>query len=293
MEKMNLFDLNLQLFADEEIAGVEEPEAADPVEEEASTDEVDYSETDVEEEEETGAVEPEQQSAEENARYAAIRRRAEEEARRRYEGLIQPLNQRVASMCDGITHPVTGKPVTNVMEYFDALDAEEKLKREKMLEEKGIDPSYIDRAIATSPMVMEANRIIQQQNQAAADSELQKDISEVMKIDPSIKSFNDIAALPNFPEMIEQVSRGLSLVEAYKMVNFDNFMHHTNEAARQQAINQMRGKDHLATQPNGVSTPNDDVEVPEEIMRSMKADGKSEKEIRVLYKTVAGKLGIN
>lgn len=293
MVEKNLLDFDLQLFGEEaEDTGAEEQETADLAEE--SSDEVDYfGETDEEEEQpETGVVEPVQQSAEENARYAAIRRRAEEDARKKYESILNPLDQKVAAMCNGVTHPVTGKPVTNVIEYFDALENQERLQREQELQEKGIDPSFIDRAIATNPMVQTASRIIQEQQKAVATNALQSDISKVMEIDPSIKSFDDLAELPNFPDIVRQVERGLSLVEAYKMVNFDNFMQHTNQAARQQAINQMRGKDHLATQPNGVATENDEVEVPAEIMRSMKADGKSEKQIRALYKKVAGQLNL-
>lgn len=293
MEEKNLLVLDLQLFGEEaEDTGEEEQDTADLAED--SSDEVDYFETDETEEEkaEEGAVEPERQSAEENARYAAIRRRAEEDARKKYENILNPLDQKVAALCNGATHPVTGKPVTNVIEYFDALENQERMQREQELQEKGIDPSFIDRAIAENPMVQTANRIIQEQQKAAATNALQNDISRVMEIDPSIKSFDDLAALPNFSEIARQVERGLSLVEAYKMVNFDNFMQHANQAARQQAINQMRGKDHLATQPNGVATENDDVEVPAEIMRSMKADGKSEKRIRALYKQVASQLPI-
>jgi len=293
MEKKNLLDLDLQIFGEEvEDTGVEEPETADPVEE--SSDEVDYfdNEEEDDEEEEPEPVAP-VQSAEENARYAAIRRKAEEDARKKYASMIEPLNQRVAAMCNGITHPVTGKPVTNVMEYFDALDNQERIQREQELQEKGFDPSIIDRAIASNPMVIQANRIIQEQQQAAANTAFQNDLAKVMEIDPNIKSFDDLANLPNFPEIARQVGRGLSLVDAYKMVNFDNYMHQNNEAARQQAINQMRGKSHLASQPISVATGTDDVEVPAEIMRSWRAEGKSEKDIRTLYKTVAGKLGLS
>lgn len=294
MEKKNLLDLDLQIFGEEvEDTGVEVQETADLAEEDDSSDEVDYFETNDEEEEEPETVEPVQQSAEENARYAAIRRRAEEDARRKYASMLEPLNQRVAAMCDGVTHPVTGQPVTNVIEYFDALENQERIQREQELQEKGVDPSYIDRAIASNPMVIQANRIIQQQQQAAADSALQTDISKVVEIDPNIKSFDDLANMPNFPEIARQVGRGLSLVDAYKMVNFENYMHQNNEAARQKAINQMRGKSHLASRPVSVATENDDVEVPAEIMKSWKADGKSEKDIRALYKTVAGKLNIS
>lgn len=285
MEKKNLLDLDLQKFAEdevsEEITGEEESEAAEPTEESA-----------VEEtgEEETGNAEPETQSAEDNARYAAIRRRAEEDAKKRYESEMSSFDRQIEAMCKGVTHPVTGQPITNVRDYIDALSNQQRMASEKELQDKGIDPAIIDRMIEQNPVVMEAKQVIQSNRQQQADAAIQRDLAEVSKYDPEIKSIQDLADLPNFPDILERVAQGASLVDAYKMVNFDNFMAHTNNAARQQAINQMRGKSHLASQGKGVDTPNDDVEVPAEIMSSWKAEGKTEKQIRDLYKTVASKL---
>ena len=140
--------------------------------------------------------------------------------------------------------------------------------------------------IAQNPVVQQAQQVIERTRLAEADYAVQNDIAEISKIDPNIKGINDLAALPNFPEMLDRVQRGASLVDAYKMVNFDAFMQHTNDAARQQAINQMRGKSHLPSQSTGVATENDDVEVPAEIMARFKAEGKTEKQIRELYKKV-------
>ena len=287
--KENLFDLNLQYFGEGEDAGENEvQETADLAEDETA--EVDNVETG---EEEPGAAEPEPQSAEENARYAAIRRRAEEEAKRRYESEIGQMNQQITAMCRGITHPITGQPITNVRDYVDALTIQQRQAREQELQEKGIDPAVIDRMIESNPVVMQAQRVIETSKMAEAEYALQNDLAEITKYDPSIKGMSDLAALPNFPEILDRVTRGASLVDAYKMVNFDTFMQHTNEAARQQAINQMRGKNHLASQSTGVAQSDDYVEVPADIMRRWKDEGKTEKQIRELYKKVAGQLHLN
>lgn len=286
--KKNLLDLDLQHFAEEgEVADVEVSEAVETTEE-AETESEETGET-----EEEGDAEPTEQSAEENARYAAIRRRAEEDARRRYEGEMNAMNQQIAALCQGITHPVTGAPITNMHQYVDALSAQQRMARERELEEKGIDPSMIDRMIESNPVVMQAKQVIEHSKLTEAEVQLQRDIAEVGKYDQNIKGINDLAALPNFPEILDRVSRGASLVDAYKMVNFDSFMQQTNDAARQQAINQMRGKSHLQSQGTSVATENDDVEVPSEIMSRWKSEGKTEKQIRELYKSVASKLHIN
>lgn len=283
--KKNLFDLDLQYFAEGEDTGVEESEAAEPMEDE--TTEATETETDVE----TGAVEPEPQSAEENARYAAIRRRAEEEAKRKYESEIGSLDQQITAMCQGITHPVTGQPITNVRDYVDALRIQQRQANEQELQEKGVDPSIIDRMIAANPTVMQAQQVIEHAQQTEAQAALERDVAEIGKIDPSIKSMADLASLPTYPQMADfcMRNRGASIVDAYKVFNFDS----RSQAARQQAINQMRGKDHLASQSTGLSQSDDFVEVPAEIMSRMKSEGKTEKQIRDLYKTVAGKLHLN
>ena len=287
MEK-NLLEIDLQLFAEEvEDAGANDvAETADPQEE---TSEGESSETG----ETSGDSEPQEQSAEDNARYAAIRRRAEADARRKIQNEYGALDQQIASMCKDVTHPITGKPITNVREYVDALSAQQKMERDKELKDKGIDPQLIDRMIEESPAMVQARQVIENSMNAEADAALQRDLAEITKYDPSIKGIDDLASLPNFPEMLEKVARGASIVDAYKMCNFDAFMQHTNESARQQAINQMRGKSHLPSQTTGVASDNDDIEVPADIMANWKAEGKTEKQVKELYRTVAKKLHLN
>ncbi len=91
--------------------------------------------------------------------------------------------------------------------------------------------------------------------------------------------------------MVDYINRyqGMSIIDAYKIFNYDQ----SKVAGRQQAINQMRGKDHLASQGTGVAQNEEYVEVPAEIMSRMKSEGKTEKQIRELYKTVANKLHIS
>ena len=283
MRDKNLLDLELQLFADEEVADVEESEAVDPTEDETEE------ESEETGEEEEGDAEPTEQTAEENARYAAIRRRAEEDARRRYEGQMNQYDQQIAALCEGVMHPVTGQPITSMRDYVDALANQQRIAREEALRDKGIDPAIIDQAVAQNPVVMQAQQVIEQNKMAYAENVLQNDIAEICSLDPNIKGVNDLAAMPYFPELLNRVQRGERLVDAYKIVNYGR----QTDAARQQAINQMRGKNHLASQPNGVATENDDVEVPAEIMKSWKAEGKTEKQIRELYSKVAKQLNLN
>lgn len=286
MENKNLLTLDLQKFTEGDVESQESGENEVETTAESQTEETE-AESEETVEQESGNDEPPEQTAEENARYAAIRRRAEEDARNKYQSQMNALNQRVAAMCQGVTHPVTGQPITNVNDYMDALQIQQRQANEQELQEKGVDPQIIDRMIAQNPVVMQAQQVIEQNKMVAAENALQRDLAEITKFDPNIKGINDLAALPNFSEMLDRVSHGMSLVDAYKIVNYGK----STDAARQQAINQMRGKEHLATQ-SGVEQDEEYVEVPSEIMSRWKSEGKTEKQIRELYKSVASKLHI-
>lgn len=282
----NLFDLDLQYFAEGEDAG--ENEVSEPAE---TTEDETTEETEVETgEEETGNAEPEPQSPEVNAQFAAMRRRAEAEAERKYNAKQAQMDAQIAAMCKGITHPTTGRPITNAEEYFDALAIQQRQTQEKELQDKGIDPSMINRMIESNPVVMQAQRVIEQSRQTEAEAALQRDMEELSKINPNIKGIQELAALPTFPQMVEYMNKypGMTVVDAYKVFNYEQ----SQQAGRQQAINQMRGKDHLASQGTGVAQKDEYVEVPAEIMSRWKAEGKTEKQIRDLYKSVANKLHI-
>ena len=58
-----------------------------------------------------------------------------------------------------------------------------------------------------------------------------------------------------------------SLVDAYKIVNFDKLMDKKTSAIKQQAINSVNGKSHLVS---SAGTGADDVVVPAETMRLFK-----------------------
>ena len=206
-----LLNYDLQIFAeDEAVAGENEvEETATPEEETTESEEA----TTVEEE--SGNDEPQPQSDEDNARYAAIRRRAEEDAKRRYESEQKARNQRIAAMCQGITHPVTGKPITTEDEYLDALEIQQRQARERELQDKGVDPRIIDQRIAQNAVVMQAQQVIEQNRMSMAEQQLQSDIASISKYDPNIKGIDDLAAMPHFPEIVDRVSKGETLLDAY------------------------------------------------------------------------------
>lgn len=296
MRKESLLELDLQMFAEDEVseAGENDLDTADQGESDEETTEDESSET---VEEESGNDEPQEQSAEVNAQFAAMRRRAEAEAQKKYAPIIDQLaqmNQQAAAMCEGITNPVTGQPITNLFEYWQALTAQQQQNAERQLQDNGVDPSLIKKMVASDPTVLQAQAVMQQMQMNQANAQILKDIEEIGKIDPNIKSKEDLMNAPYKDALIDYCQKhGTTLIDAYKVLNFDHTLQHQSEAARQQAINQMRGKSHLNSQSTGVAQEDDYVEVPADIMARWKEEGKTEKQIRALYKSVAKKLHIS
>lgn len=282
MEK-EILKLNLQCFAEDEL-GVEESDIAES--EEEFTDENPVEEEVTEEpEESTTEEEPEPEQDfknEQNAMYANMRRKAEADARVRYDSEI-------AKLCEGYVHPITKQPIRTLAEYKDALYQQERLATQSKLQESGLDPRLIDDAVANNPMVREAQRVLQDSRLQQAEYALENEFKEIQAFDPSIKSFDDI---PNIEQIIQRVQRGSSLIDAYKLVNFDSLMNARSAGAKQSAINQIKGKAHMV----GVDSLAQDTsseEIPADVYKAYKEiyPDKSGAELKKLYNSTLKKLG--
>lgn len=246
-------------------------EVADP-----DYDEVD--ETSEEESVETQEVaEPEEQSREQNAAYANMRRRAEAEAQRK-------MDKSIAELCKDVVHPITGLPITTFDEYRDAIAAQNRLQAEAKLKENGVDVSILDDYVKTSPVLMEARQIVEQNKMAQAEAQLNADFEELKLLNSDLQTFEDLQNDPNFGLIIQRIEQGASLVDAYKLVNFDLLMNKEAKGAKQAAINQARGKAHL--EPTETLNESTDSAISESLLAELRSNfpDKSEKEIRKLYK---------
>lgn len=277
--KKEMIPLNLQFFADESVT---EPEVAEPVGEE---------ETSVEEGE--NEAEPaEQQTPEENANYAAIRRKAEHDAQIKYQAERQRMDARYAEKFRGLTNPETGAPITNAQDYLEALEAQERIQAREEMQQAGLDPTMIDRAIANSPLVKQAQEAIYQNNQIQSQRMVEEDMRNIIAFDPSVSSEQDIVSQPNFMEVVEYCDKhpGTRLADAYKLINFERLTSQKAQAAEQSAINQAKSKTHLST-PNGLSKKDNTVDIPLD-QKAMWEDwfpDKSPEELRKIYnKSIGG-----
>ena len=263
--KNNLLDLNLQFFAEE--VGETASEVAEPttdvseVESSATTEGEPSTEPEGSQESSDSNV----QSAEENAKYAAARRKAEAEfaeKQRRYDAEFE-------RRFKDYTNPITGEPIKNQKDYFAALDAQEKLTREKELRDAGLNPQiiedYVNRQVENNPIVQQAQVVMQQAAESQMKSRLADDIKAINKLNPNLKTLDDVFALPNAEQMVALVQSSgdaISLADAYKILNFDDLMAGKTASAKQATLNNLNGTSHL-NQTDGVTDGgNNEVEIP-------------------------------
>ena len=178
---------------------------------------------------------PPAQSQEDNARFAAVRRRAEQEAKRRSEQLIAGL---------GLTNP-DGTPVTT-WEQAEAYRVQhQKDLRQEMMESNGWSQEQYNTFVGSIPEVQAARAQMVQAQMDQARAQLDRDLVELQKMDPTVKTLEDLAAKPDQEKFEGYVRKGLSLVDAYKLTYGDELMARQGKAARQAAINDLRSKEHL------------------------------------------------
>lgn len=236
---MSRFPLNLQLFA----GGENEPEPADPVTGAELIDEPEPTETPDDDPGEGGdggenEPAPAAPAIDQNAIYAQARRAADRR--------MNELDSRVASRFGNMRNPETGQPIRTTQDYFDALDAQERMNARREVQRRGVDPGLIDRMIANNPVIRQAQQVIRDNTLRQGELELENQIQQISSFDPSVKSLDDIVKMPTFPVFDAYVRQGLSITDAYRLANFDSLAQRDAAANRQAAINSVRGKSHLA-----------------------------------------------
>lgn len=157
----------------------------------------------------------------------------------------------------GLKNSFTGEPITN-MEQFQAWDKqyrEDQLK--KGLQSGKLTPEILNEVIDSHPVVQKAKDLVSRSEEqtraaqiAAAEVKVKSQLEEISKLDPSIKTVEDLLNAPNAKEFYALVKQGNSLVQAFRLANFDRLVKESADAARQQAVSNTRGKDHLQATGN-------------------------------------------
>ncbi len=205
---------------------------------------------------ERGADSTAEQTAEDNARYAAARRKAERNARAEIERIRAEEAKRADELIAGLgfTHPETGARVTNRAEY-EAMQNAVRLQRDRELARRaGMSDAEWAAHVEASPVVQAAK---EQQRRAAAEQQaarveklrgqLREEMAEITRLDPNLKTMEDLRADGKWSEMESRLGRGYGLLDAYRLAHMDDIAERRAAAARQSAMNSAAQKQHMQT----------------------------------------------
>ena len=265
---------------DEILEGVNESEPAEQTEE-ASVEETEVNEGGNESEPEV-KEESEQPELDRNAIFADARRRAEAE----YKHKQAAIDAQYAEKFKDYKNPITGQPIRSAQDYFDALSAQEQLATQKALADKGLDPQLIEKAVSNSPAIKAANLVIAEQRIKEVKASLDKQIEEIGRIDPDIKSAEDIEKSERYPEVLRYVKDNrLSVYDAYKLVYADKLTSQKTAAVKQQALNNAKSQQHLKSTEGGNGGSDGLLNIPESQLAEWRRfyPEKSAKELKEAY----------
>lgn len=252
--------------------GAKEQEAAAPASHEETSDQTDSQEPPTREAEVQGGEEQDppdkavegseegRQTEEQRKENAARRRRAETQAAidKAVQEAVNAEKERSKAEMDAffaaaaLKNTMTGKPITCMEEFeewkrdFDAAKLQRDLKAGKLT------PESLQKAIEQTPAMKQVQQLAQRQaeterrqDDAAAQARVDAELREIHKLDPSITDVRDLLKMPNAKEFYALVKRGNSFLDAFRLANYERLTAAAAEAARQQAMNNARSKDHL------------------------------------------------
>jgi len=254
-------------FGVEKDAGEKESEAAEQIEEDVE-DEATVNESDdepAEEQEPVTDTEDEtddagEQSAEERRENAARRRQAEQQAaidaavkaaldqqRQEYDAERQEFFQQA-----GVVNPYTNEPITNMEEFRAWREEQENRRIQKELSSGKLTKETLEGLIDKHPAV-QAARQAQEQEAARAQEEhaqqfmqdVEAQLAEIRKTDPSIQTVTDLMNKPYSKAFYDAVQRGNNFLDAFYLATRGMQFENVEEKARQSAINNLTGKNHL------------------------------------------------
>lgn len=232
---------------------------------------------DPQEPQEQPAEEKEQQTREENSRYAAIRRRAEQEAKRKAEHELDSL---LAGA--GIENPYTKEPIKNRADLESYRTRYREEQRREFQEHGNMTDEQYESFVSELPEVQKAREQNERFAAIEVQAQLEHDLKEIAKHDPAVTSIEVLAQQETYPDLCKLVERGYTLSDAYTLTHLEEITAKRAEAAHQAALNSVNQKQHLEkTEQRGEGG----ITVPADIIAEYRLflPGATDEEIRQHY----------
>lgn len=237
---------------------------------------------------------PEQEpKTDRDAQFAAARRKAEAER----DAAIAQAKEDAQKQVDeffknsGLMNPYTGQPITTRAEYEAYRERFEADQKAKLMEKAGITQEEFQAFVQGLPEVRaarqakaEAEAAARQAREQEAKARVDEQLRQIQAIDPTVKELGDLAKLDTYPKLYDMVKRGYSILDAYRLANYDTLTQRAAEASRKAAINSVQSKQHLkATESRGGGA----IPVPDSVLEEYRAlnPGATKEEIQKHYQS--------
>lgn len=239
---------------------------------------------------ESAAEEPAKEPEIPDSVWAIARKRSEREAQAR-------IDRQIAQRFGQYKNPATGKNIATLDDYFAAMDAQAEQSRQEAIDRMTANQSReqqeaLRQILANDPEKRRLNARVQELEQKQLDEQagaaFNRDFAELQKLEPALKTVNDLEKLDGFDKIVQLVQeKGLDMVTAYKAVNYGRATQASQAAGKQAAINAAKGKNHLAAH-DGQAQPGTQKVMSESMLNLAKEafPDKSDAEIQKLYNSI-------
>lgn len=274
----------------DENEGANEQEAAEPAEDEESPDEGEPDE-EPEPADDSAEEEPPPQSRAERARNAARRREAEKQAA--VNAALARQRQEIDSELKEVFGWAGFKDGSKPIESLDEMKAYRKRVQgeqlAKDLQAGKLTPEALAGLVRQEIAAQQPAQPTPTADDAAFRQQVETELAEIRKYDPSIQSVEDLRNLDRAEEFARQVTEhGHTFLDAYRIAYADRISQQAAAAAAQRTRNAERSKAHLKpTSARGAG----DVPVPEGVKRNFRRMNPkmTDEEIRKAYQKYARK----
>ena len=228
-----------------------------------------------------------------DAQFAAARRKAEAER----DAAIAQAKEDAQKQVDeffknsGLMNPYTGQPITTRAEYEAYRERFEADQKAKLMEKAGITQEEFQAFVQGLPEVRaarqakaEAEAAARQAREQEAKARVDEQLRQIQAIDPTVKELGDLAKLDTYPKLYDMVKRGYSILDAYRLANYDTLTQRAAEASRKAAITSVQSKQHLkATESRGGGA----IPVPDSVLEEYRVlnPGATKEEIQKHYQS--------
>ncbi len=182
-----------------------------------------------------------------NAAQRRVREKQEAEQKGRQDAAAEIFRQM------NLQDPKTGKPIKTMEEFSAYQQAKAQARAEEDLKKGKLSPEVLQSVLMASP---EMQSILQNARETKENAEVQDftarremELAEIRKLNPEIKTLDDIIRMPTGGDFADLVRKGCSFVQAYKTANFDAIMQKNRAAGEQRARNAAMSQAHIKGTP--------------------------------------------